>query len=66
MAYERLYGPLGQTRDDHLTSLLAAVVHNSQVQKKTQAKKPEKFMPDWSGSTFIEHEEADADGDDQS
>lgn len=51
MVFERLYGPIGQRRDDYLISLLAAVIHNTQVEKKSQAKSPDKFLPDWSAPT---------------
>jgi hypothetical protein len=43
-AYERLYGPLGQARDDQLAALISAQVAGTFSGK---AVKVADFMPDW-------------------
>lgn len=43
--YERMYGPLGQQRDDQLTSLLAAVIANA-FRDKGKAE-PKDYLPRW-------------------
>lgn len=45
MVYERLHGPLGPERFDHLNSLLSAVIANAFSDKgKAQ---PKDYMPRW-------------------
>ncbi|WP_207935864.1 hypothetical protein [Actinomadura sp. KC216] len=46
MVYERLYGPLASERDDHLASLLAAVISNA-FRDKGKAAQPGDFLPRW-------------------
>jgi hypothetical protein len=43
-AFERVHGPLGQTRDDIHTALLLAMLHN---QWAKHPKKPAVFLPEW-------------------
>jgi hypothetical protein len=47
--YERLYGPLGQERDDHLTALVSATIANAMRGKKGRRHKLKDFLPAWSG-----------------
>jgi hypothetical protein len=49
-AYERLYGPLGQERDDHLAALVSATIANAMRGKKGRRPKVKDFMPAWSGA----------------
>jgi len=48
-AYEQVYGPLGQGRDDILHALLSALIHNMWADKG-KGKAPEDFMPQWDQS----------------
>lgn len=43
-AYERVHGPLGQSRDDIHIAMLLAMLHNQWAKKP---KKPEAFLPVW-------------------
>lgn len=44
--YERMYGPLGPVRDDHLASLIAATVANA-FRDKGKAADPKDYLPRW-------------------
>ena len=44
--YERVFGPLGQGRDDIHLALLSALMHNMWAEKG-KGKSPEDFMPQW-------------------
>jgi hypothetical protein len=48
-AYERLYGPLGQERDDHLAALVATTIANAMRGKKGRRMRLKDFMPAWGG-----------------
>lgn len=45
-AFEKVYGPLGQSRDDVHMAILAALIYNPWA-PKGKAKSPEDFMPVW-------------------
>ncbi|WP_433225615.1 phage tail assembly protein T [Actinomadura formosensis] len=44
--YERMYGPLGQQRDDQLAALIAAAVANV-FRDKGKAAEPKDYLPRW-------------------
>lgn len=60
MAFERLHGPLGQQRDDHLAALLAERVTNSLSSGKGRRWTARDFLPQWGLPP-----QEDDDGDDQ-
>lgn len=47
MVYERLYGPLGPSRDDHLASLIAATIANAFRDSNSKAASAADYMPRW-------------------
>lgn len=46
-AYERVAGPVGDERLDHLFAMLQATIGNVNRSKKQKAYEPEAFMPKW-------------------
>jgi hypothetical protein len=48
-AYERLYGPLGQERDDNLAALVSTTIANAMRGKKGRRLRLKDFMPSWGG-----------------
>lgn len=46
-AYERVAGPLGQERLDHLFAMLQATIGNVNRSRKQKAYEPAAFMPKW-------------------
>src|SRR5437879_9524104 len=60
-AYERLYGPLGPSRDDQLMAILAATTRNSFISRESDAVTPADFMPDWAEASRMAEEAARGD-----
>ena len=46
-AYERVSGPLGGERIDHLSAMLQATIANANRGKGQKVYEPEAFMPKW-------------------
>jgi hypothetical protein len=57
--YERLYGPVGQERDDQLAALVAATIANAMSGKKGKRHKIRDFLPVWSKQKQSSREQLD-------